>query len=93
MVTPPRRFTSKLLKNLSGKNLLWFALSSVLAGILLLVTGHLKSIRCDWEAELYCADAGFAETALGAILGIMAITLLAAMFAWRFARATKRPTT
>jgi hypothetical protein len=80
-------------KNLSGKNLFCFALLPVAVSILLLVAGHLKSIRCDWEAELYCADAGFAETALGEILGLLTIALMAAMLACRFVRATKGPTT
>ena len=81
------------MNTLSGKNLRWFVLSPVVASILLLVVGHLKSIRCDWEAELYCADAGFAETALGEILGIMTITMLVVTLACRFARAIKVPTT
>ena len=81
------------MKNLSGKNLFCFALLPVAVSILLLVAGHLKSIRCDWDAELYCADAGFAETALGEILGLMTITLLVATLVCRFVRAIKGPIT
>ena len=54
----------------------------ILIGVLFLLSifsqiiGHLTSTDCEWQLRNNCADAGFAESVSGILLGILAVVLL-----------------
>ena len=44
--------------------------------LFLQIVGHIKSTVCVWHLRNNCADFGFAESAFGIVIGILAVVLL-----------------
>ena len=56
---------------------LWFLIGGLFAlSLFLQIVGHLMSTGCVWQLRNNCADAGFAESASGVLIGILAVVLL-----------------
>ena len=56
---------------------LWILIGSLFSlSLLFQIVGHLISTGCVWQLRNNCADAGFAESAFGILIGILAAVLL-----------------
>jgi hypothetical protein len=56
---------------------LWILIRGLFSlSIFLQIIGYLMSTGCVWQLRNKCADAGFAESASGILIGILAVVLL-----------------
>jgi hypothetical protein len=56
---------------------LWILIGGLFSlSIFLQIVGNIKSISCVWQLRNNCADAGFAESASGNLVGILTVVLL-----------------
>ncbi len=56
---------------------LWILIGGLFSlSLFLQIVGHLMSTGCAWQLRNNCADAGFAESASGILIGILTVVLL-----------------
>ena len=56
---------------------LWILIGGLFSlSLFLQIVGHIKSTGCVWQLRNNCADLGFAESASGILIGILAVVLL-----------------